>query len=326
LRKPVHVAVVGTGYGIRTAAKFYAKDPSFKLVAVVGRNTEGARQRLLAADLPPALATTFEILRARQNPGLIHVASPNYAHAAHISGLVDGNWALLLEKPLSIDAEEQRLLADALAARRNPSFINLPLRALREPIRLLRQHPSVGAGFEIDVRLDSPFESRYRNVRTWKTDPMLGGGPFNVLLPHLVDYALYLSRSPGVVTRRLTITLDANAADSTEHLSVSAASGSFGTLRWSTRDRQYSNREANEGLFESLFAPYASSIKPLIEAGAVRHQRFARDVADPRRLVRVYETCRLLIETSVAQTRGPWSWTILPAAVSQRGDPNEHCS
>jgi predicted dehydrogenase len=232
----MNVALLGYGLaGSAFHAPFIATTPGLRLSVVVTGNQERRQQALREHEGVTVVATADEVWERASEVDLAVLATPNDSHLPLGLAALDAGLAVVVDKPLALNAGEGRTLVDAAAERglMLTAFQNrrwdgdfLTLRAVLEADELGRVH-----------RFESGFERWRPEVGDgWREriPPEEGGGLLLDLGSHLVDQALQLF---GPV-RELYADVDARregaVADDDVFLALEHESGVRSHLRAST--------------------------------------------------------------------------------------------
>lgn len=179
MKPSLKAAVIGAGYLGRFHAQKYASLPGVDLVAIV--DVDPDRARAVAAETgAPCACTTID-----QVPGALDLASvvtPNEAHFAAASALLERGVHVLVEKPVTGDVAQATDLEAAAAARGlvlQPGF----LERFNPAVRFLREHAPHPRFIE-SHRLGA-FKARATDV-----DVVMD------LMIHDIDIALHLVGAP----------------------------------------------------------------------------------------------------------------------------------
>src|SRR5690348_1833403 len=190
----MNVALLGYGLaGSALHAPFIATTPGLRLSVVVTGNEERREQALREHEGVTVVATADAVWERASELDLVVLATPNDSHLPLGLAALDAGLAVVVDKPLALNAVEGRTLVDAAAERglMLTAFQNrrwdgdfLTLRELLEAEELGRVHR---------------FESRFERWRPevgdgWREriPPEEGGGLLLDLGSHLVDQALQL--------------------------------------------------------------------------------------------------------------------------------------
>jgi predicted dehydrogenase len=110
----INAGVVGVGF-IGVAHVEALRRLGVNVVGVVGSTPERAKAKAEAADLPDVYESVTA-LAADPTIDVIHIASPNYAHADQVRICLDGGKHVVCEKPLALDSSDTADLVARAAA------------------------------------------------------------------------------------------------------------------------------------------------------------------------------------------------------------------
>ncbi len=188
----VRVGLVGygsAGSGVHTPLLAAAGLP-VRLVATGSPDRAAqARRHHPGADVVPHLGA---LLERADEVDLVVLASPTSVHVAQARECLDAGQAVVVDKPLGVDAEEAaRLLAHPASRERLTVFQNRRLDAEHLTARRLLAQGRLGTVLRLERRWE-----RWRPVpkQRWRENapPELGGGLLLDLHSHLVDSAVQL--------------------------------------------------------------------------------------------------------------------------------------
>ena len=117
--KEVKAGVVGIGF-IGVAHVEALRRLGVEVVGVVGSSPDRARVKVEAAGLPPAYESV-EALAAEPEIDVIHITSPNYAHADQVRTVLDAGKHVVCEKPLALTSEDT---ADLVSRAKEKGLVN----------------------------------------------------------------------------------------------------------------------------------------------------------------------------------------------------------
>jgi len=115
----IKAGVVGIGF-IGVAHVEAIRRLGAEVVGVVGSSPERARRKAEVAGLPPVY-DSVESLAADPQIDVIHITSPNYAHAEQVRTVLDAGKHVVCEKPLALNSEDT---ADLVALAMESGLIN----------------------------------------------------------------------------------------------------------------------------------------------------------------------------------------------------------
>ena len=177
--------------------------PDTELVAIQDESASVTAKRAAALG-NPAIYTDYRKMLAETRPDfVIALGRPSrMAETAH--HLLDQGYPFLMEKPMGVDADEVRRVADKAAARN--VFVAVPLGQRYQPFttraRQLLAERRFGPISHLYVRQNRPTSARYPAWDApWMLDPReAGGGCLRNLGPHGLDLFLFLTGEDAEVT------------------------------------------------------------------------------------------------------------------------------
>ena len=190
---PVRAGIVGYGLAGRVIhGQLLAGCPDVAVVGVVTRNPERAAQ--VAADFPAARAVpdVDALLGDDGGVDLVVVATTNDVHAATARAALDAGAAVVVDKPLAVDAAEARELVAHAAGRALTVFQNRRWDSDQLTLARLLGSGELGAVWRHETRFE-----RFRpalDPGKWRevVPAAEGGGQLLDLGSHLVDQAVQL--------------------------------------------------------------------------------------------------------------------------------------
>jgi predicted dehydrogenase len=208
--------------------------PDAQLVALQDESAPIAAKRAAALG-NPAVYTDYRKMLAETRPDfVIALGRPSHmAETAH--HLLDQGYPFLMEKPMGVDADEVRRVADKAAARR--AFVAVPLGQRYQPFttraRQLLAEKRFGPISHFYVRQNRPTSARYPAWDApWMLDPReAGGGCLRNLGPHGLDLFLFLTGEEAEVTgAQVSSRALGQAVEDYASVLLRSASGVLGTI------------------------------------------------------------------------------------------------
>lgn len=301
----MRVGIIGYGLAGRVFhARLLATVPDATIVGVVTRDP--SRRAEACVDRPGVVChDTTEDLLAAGGLDLVVIATANSAHASPARLCVDAGVAVVVDKPLAIDADAAESLVRYAAEAGVPLtvFQNRRLDADQVTLRRLRADGMLGR----ILRYESRFE-RWRPDLTpgkWREQEPAerGGGQLLDLGSHLVDQAIALF---GPV-RSVYAEIDARrgAADDDVYLALTHADGTYAHLWFGAMTAAPGPRLRVNGDRAALIVDELDGQEAALRAGLTT----AEAVPQTMRLVRGDD-----VETIVPD-RGAWD-TFYPAVLA----------
>lgn len=196
-------------------------------VAAVGSRTAGAAQAFADRYGIPRAHATWAGLAADPEVDVVYVATPHSAHYAAALACVQAGKAVLVEKPLALDAASARSLL-AVARQRGVFAMEAMWTRCLPGIRRLTELLAEGAigtvsGVRADFGLAGPFDATHR-----LRDPALGGGALLDLGIYPVTLAHLALGVPATIQAMAHLTPE--GVDANTGLLLGYGSGAIATL------------------------------------------------------------------------------------------------
>ncbi len=183
--------------------RHFAGMPDVQLVGVHDPNPKIAAHRAAAVGNPPTFTDYGEMLAATRPDFVLALGRPRaMTEIAHY--LLDHGYPFLMEKPIGIDADAVRSVADKAAAKR--AFVAVPHFQRYHPFtthaRRLLAAGRFGPLSHLYFRLNRPTSARYAGWDSpWMLDPAVaGGGCLRNLGAHGLDFFLFVTGEDARVT------------------------------------------------------------------------------------------------------------------------------
>lgn len=197
----VRIAVVGVGLGGKTHIKYLHRSNQAILDAIIAPDRQSNHQAALNEGVP-IFHSIDECIEQRRPDGII-IASPNKLHAVQTRSCIDAGIPVLLEKPITSNAEEGAVLVE-LAERSTAKILVGHHRAHNPIIRTIINVIKQGRlGTLVSVTGSAQFHkpAHYFEDGPWRKE--YGGGPILINLIHEIDN---LRRLVGEISQVQAIT------------------------------------------------------------------------------------------------------------------------
>lgn len=237
----VRVAIVGTGFGVRTQLPGFRAAGGWEVVSLTGADPEKTRRLAETHGVPYATSSLGEAIRLG-DPQLVCVTTPPVLHRAMGTAVLDAGRHCLLEKPMALDATEAEHLTRRAANVRCLALIDHELRMLpnRGEMRRRLAAGDIGRPLTARVRFASPGRAGPTACWSWFARRRDGGGMLGAIGSHIVDSLTWWLGDIAGVRARLTTSIthlpDAEGrpheveTDDGADLLVRFASGVTGTI------------------------------------------------------------------------------------------------
>jgi predicted dehydrogenase len=204
---PVRVAAIGVSHWHSLYDSAYLRHlsgmPDMQLVALHDSSAAIAAKRAAVLG-DPSVFTDYRRMLTETRPDFVIALGRHSTMAETALYLLDQGYPFLMEKPMGVNAEEVRRVADRAAAKN--AFVAVPLIQRYHPFtaraRSLLADGRFGPVSHIYFRLNRPTSARYAAWdATWMLDPKeAGGGCLRNLGPHGLDLFLFLAGEEVEVT------------------------------------------------------------------------------------------------------------------------------
>jgi len=211
-----------------------ASMPDVQLVGLQDPSVAIAAQRAAALGHPPVF-TDYRHMLAETRPDFV-VALGRHSIMAEVAHyLLDHGYPFVMEKPMGLNAEQVRSVADKATA--TNGFAAVPLSQRYQPFVARAQQMLATGRFgpvsHLYFRLNRPTSARYPAWDTpWMLDPTIaGGGCLRNLGPHSLDLFLFLTGEDAQVTgAQLSWGALRQPVEDYASMFVRSASGILGTI------------------------------------------------------------------------------------------------
>src|SRR5437867_12838627 len=237
-RVPMRIAAIGVSHWHSLYDSAYLRHlagmPDVELVGLQDNVAEIAARRAAVVGNPPVFIDYREMLAAPR-PDFV-VALGRHSTMAEIAHhLLDHGYPFLMEKPMGVNAEEVRRVAEKATAKN--AFVAVPLGQRYQPFvaraRQLLAEGRFGPLSHVYARQNRPTSARYPAWDApWMLDPAAaGGGCLRNLGAHGLDLFLFLNGEAAQVTgAQLSWRALGQPVEDYASVMVRSASGVLGTI------------------------------------------------------------------------------------------------
>jgi 1,5-anhydro-D-fructose reductase (1,5-anhydro-D-mannitol-forming) len=181
------------GFGLHAVKRLmpgFAKARNCRVTALSRRDPERAKESAREFGIEHAFTSTA-VLCACPDVDAVFIATPDALHLADVLEAVRHRKAVLVEKPMAMNAAEARLMVEAASHARVLLGVAHVMR-FEESVRWFRERVASGIGRPVVAR--AAFVAPLLNsARTWINDPHLAaGGPLADVGVHCFDTLRYI--------------------------------------------------------------------------------------------------------------------------------------
>lgn len=228
---PIRWGILGTGNIAKTFARGLAADPGSRLVAVGSRTAASAAT--FATEFPCTAHATYEALCRDPQVDAIYIASPHTGHREHALLAIASGKALLIEKPICVNAIEA---AEVIAAARKAGVFCMEAMWTRCLPTMRQADAWLTAKAIGDVRLvtaDFGFRCGWDPASRLLDLRLAGGGLLDVGV-YVVALAWFAMRS-APTTVKATAAIGATGVDEQAAMSLGWSTGAMAQLTCAVR-------------------------------------------------------------------------------------------
>lgn len=186
--KTIGIGIIGTGFARTTQIPGFRDCMSARVVAIASRQPERAADVAKEFNIPNVAADWREVV-SRDDVSLVSIVTPPVTHMEMTLAALEQGKAVLCEKPMAMNAEEAKRMAERAREAGVLALIDHELRFLksRRTMRLMLASGAIGM-----VRhCNYSFRSDYRGVLDrpwdWWSDETMGGGTLGAIGSHVID-------------------------------------------------------------------------------------------------------------------------------------------
>jgi predicted dehydrogenase len=184
----IRIGIIGAGFAQTTQIPGFLNCPHAQVVAIASARREHAEEVAREFDIPH-VESDWQSLVARDDIDLISIVTPVVTHYEMTLAALDRGKAVLCEKPMAMDAEEARRMADRARDRGLLALIDHELRFLpgRLKMREMIQAGDIGKIKHAGVIFRADSRADPNRPWNWWSDKKQGGGALGAIASHIVD-------------------------------------------------------------------------------------------------------------------------------------------
>lgn len=225
--RPVHIALVGTGFTLHTQLPAFRQVPQAVVTDLLGHDPDKT-QRLAAKHKIEHAGTSLAAVLERGDVDLVCVTTPVDLHRSMAEQCLKAGVAVLCEKPMAMDASEAEAMCLAAEQAGCLALIDHQLRFapnLAKLRRLLREG-FIGVPMHLELALRVGGYLDARRVHNWWSQEKRGGGVLGALGSHMIDQLRWIfgevqavcgTQNTFVSERPVADSLERRAVDSDDH-------------------------------------------------------------------------------------------------------------
>ncbi len=186
--KTIRIGIIGAGFARTTQIPGFKNCKGARIVAIASAHREHAEEvaREFGID---HVEDDWRALAARDDLDLVSVVTPVFTHCEITLAALDHGQAVLCEKPMAMNADEARNMADRAREVGTVALIDHELRFLpgRLKMRELLQRGEIGKVRHAKLTFRSDSRADVERAWNWWSDKTQGGGALGAIGSHVVD-------------------------------------------------------------------------------------------------------------------------------------------
>ena len=205
MNNDIGVAVIGTGFGEKIHIPGFQEHPKTQVVAVYNRDLEKAKAIASTHNIAQA-CDRLQYTLALPDVSAVSISTPPFLHYEMAKLALQAGKHILLEKPMTLTAEEARELYQLAAAKNVVAMMDFEFRFI-PAWQLLAEYLAQGyVGQKRLVKIDWLVSSRADASRPWNwyAQKDKGGGALGAIGSHSFDYISWLFGSVGRLSAQLS--------------------------------------------------------------------------------------------------------------------------
>ena len=187
------VAIHGAGWVARAHAESWKRNPHSRIVSVGSRRRESAEKLVHELGLDCQVHQSYEDILTDPQVDIVNISSPNHVHTPQGVAAAEAGKHLLMEKPMCLSMQENRLLRDAVVNNGVKSVVGFVARwnPLVQNLKSLLAAGAIGELFCVDTKYWhglGPWWSGFE----WGRTKAIGGSTMLLAGGHAVDVMRWL--------------------------------------------------------------------------------------------------------------------------------------
>jgi predicted dehydrogenase len=205
MKEIIRIGIIGAGFAQSTQIPGFKNCEGARIVAIASARREHAVEVAREFDIPN-VENDWRALVAREDVDLVSIVTPVVTHYEMTLAALDAGKSVLCEKPMAMNADEARRMADAARAGGVLALIDHELRFLpgRIKMRELIQQGAIGKVRHASLTFRSDSRADPNRPWNWWSDETQGGGALGAIGSHVVDsFRWFLSTEVAEVVANL---------------------------------------------------------------------------------------------------------------------------
>ena len=186
--RTVRIGIIGAGFARTTQIPGFKNCTDARIVAIASARREHAEEVAREFDISN-VENDWRALIARDDIDLVSIVTPVVTHCEMTLAALEHGKHVLCEKPMAMNADEARRMADAAGAAGALALIDHELRFLPGRLRMreLLRRGEIGKVRHVKLTFRSDSRADVDRPWNWWSDKKQGGGALGAIGSHVVD-------------------------------------------------------------------------------------------------------------------------------------------
>ena len=188
MKDTIRIGIIGAGFAQTTQIPGFKNCEGARLVAIASARREHAAEVAREFDIPN-VESDWRSLVSRDDIDLVSIVTPVVTHYEMTLAALDSGKSVLCEKPMAMNADEARRMADRARDAGVLALIDHELRFLpgRIKMRELIHQGAIGKVRHASLTFRSDSRADPNRPWNWWSDEKQGGGALGAIGSHVVD-------------------------------------------------------------------------------------------------------------------------------------------
>ena len=188
MKDTIQIGIIGAGFAQTTQIPGFKNCEGARIVAIASARGEHAAEVAREFDIPN-VENDWRSLVARDDIDLVSIVTPVVTHYEMTLAALEAGKSVLCEKPMAMNADEARGMAESARAAGVLALIDHELRFLpgRIKMRELVQSGAIGKVRHASLTFRSDSRADPNRPWNWWSDEKQGGGALGAIGSHVVD-------------------------------------------------------------------------------------------------------------------------------------------
>jgi len=185
-----NVGIIGTNFGGTVHLPAFLKMPGFNVIALCDNGSGKAKELIDIHNLDCEVFMNHSQLIRSNKINLIDIVCPTFLHSKLLKECLNMKKHVICEKPYGLNFKDIKGIASKMNKQKLINVVNYEFRFenLMNELKKIISNSSFGKICKLEIE----WNLQKKNRDGWKENAKKGGGVFNELLCHVIDYINFL--------------------------------------------------------------------------------------------------------------------------------------